>query len=111
MNGGPNGDIYVVLAVSQHPKFKRKGQTIYSEEQVDYLDALLGAELDVATIHGSQKMKVPALTKNGFVTKLDGVGVRLDKNGDHYVTLTLKTPAAITEEERQLLEQIRKARK
>jgi molecular chaperone DnaJ len=110
MNGGPAGDLYLSVAVTPHPKFKRQGQNIYSQETIDYLDALLGTELNVATIHGTQKTTIKPLTKNGFVLKLPGSGVKLNSDGDHYVTVAVKIPDSLGEQEKQLLEQIRKTR-
>ena len=107
-NGGPNGDLYLQVQILPHPQFKRHGLDVYSEVNVSYLDAILGSELSVDTVFGTQHTTLKPLTQHGSTIKLDGCGVRCDsKSGDHYVSIGLRLPDQITEAERLLLEQLR----
>lgn len=111
INGGPNGDLYLSISVSPHPKFKRDGLTIYTEEDIDYLDALLGTKKSIETLYGAETLNIPKLTQNGKVVKLSKFGVRLDKeSGDHYIKLNVRLPEKISEQEELLLNDIRKMR-
>jgi len=111
INGGPNGDLYIVVFVSVHPKFKRRGNSIFTEETLDYVDAVLGTKLEVETINGKKEVEVPALTKNGCVIKMDGCGVNNKGKGDQFVTILVKIPDKISDKEKELLEQIKQLRK
>lgn len=105
---GPKGDLYVNVRVKSHKKFTREGDLILSEEHVSMVEAALGAEIDVETVDGPVRMKVPAGTQSGSDFKLSGHGVphiKGDSRGAHIVTLFVDTPTKLTKQQKELLEQ------
>lgn len=108
---GPKGDLYVHLRVKAHKKFTREGDLILSEEHVGMVEAALGTEIDVETVDGVVRMKVPAGTQSGTDFKLSGHGVpHLQKTsrGAHIVTIVVDTPTKLTKKQKELLEQFYK---
>jgi len=108
---GPKGDLYVNIRVKPHKKFTREGDLILSSEHVSMADAALGTEIDVDTVDGLVRMKVPAGTQNGTDFKLSGHGVsHLNKSsrGAHIVTIVVDTPTKLSSEQKALLEKLRK---
>lgn len=106
--GGPKGDLYVHVRVKAHKHFTREGDLILSDEHVSMVDAALGTEIDVETVDGNMRMKVPAGTQSGTDFKLSGHGVphlRSDSRGAHIVTIIVDTPTKLSKEQRELLEQ------
>jgi molecular chaperone DnaJ len=107
---GPKGDLYVNIRVKPHKKFTREGDLILSTEHVDMVDAALGAEIEVATVDGPVRMKVPAGTQSGTDFKLSGHGVphvNKSSRGAHIVTIAVDTPTKLTKEQKTLLESLR----
>lgn len=107
MANGPKGDLYVHLRVKPHKQFTREGDLILSEERVGMVDAALGTEIEVHTVDGPVRMKVPAGTQSGTDFKLSGHGVphlRGSGRGAHIVTLTVETPTKLSREQQQILE-------
>jgi molecular chaperone DnaJ len=107
---GPKGDLYVNIRVKPHKKFTREGDLILSEEHVDMVSAALGTEINVETVDGPVKMKVPAGTQGGADFKLAGHGVphlRGDTRGAHIVTLVVDTPTKLSKQQKELLEAFR----
>jgi molecular chaperone DnaJ len=114
MPNGPKGDLYVNIRVKPHKKFTREGELILSEEHVDMIDAALGAEVDVDTVDGPVRMKVPAGTQSGTDFKLSGHGVprlRGDHRGSQIVTLIVDTPTKLSKEQKEMLKDIKKTKK
>lgn len=108
---GPKGDLYVNIRVKSHKKFTREGDLILSEETIPMVDAALGTEIDVATVDGPVKMKIPAGTQNGTDFKLSGHGVphiKSETRGPHIVTINVETPTKLTRRQKELLEELRK---
>ncbi|HEY8020377.1 MAG TPA: molecular chaperone DnaJ [Thermoanaerobaculia bacterium] len=110
-HGGPPGDLYVVLQVRNHAKFRRDGTTIHGKVSLSYPQAVLGTTLEVDTIHGSATLDVPAGTAHGKTFRLRGQGVpRLDGSGrgDHVATVEVEVPEPrrLSEEEVQLLRRL-----
>jgi len=104
---GPKGDLYVNIRVKPHKKFTREGDLILSTEHVGMVDAALGTEIDVETVDGPVRMKVPAGTQSGADFKLSGHGVtHLNKNsrGAHIVTIAVDTPSKLSKSQRSVLE-------
>lgn len=104
---GPKGDLYVHLRVKAHKKFTREGDLILSEEHVGMVEAALGIEIDVETVDGKIRMKVPAGTQSGTDFKLSNHGVpHLQKTtrGAHIVTIIVDTPTKISKKQKELLE-------
>ena len=114
IGGGPKGDLYVNIRVKPHKKFTREGDIILSEETVGMVDAALGTEIDVETVDGTVRMKVPAGTQSGTDFKLSGHGVphlRNNSRGAHIVSVIVETPTKLTKKQKQLLEQFNGAKK
>ncbi|MED4453432.1 molecular chaperone DnaJ [Metabacillus fastidiosus] len=106
VNGGPPGDLYVVFHVRGHEFFERDGDDIYCEMPLTFAQAALGDEIEVPTIHGKVKLKVPAGTQTGRKFRLSGKGVpnvRGYGQGDQYVILRVLTPTSLTEKQKELL--------
>lgn len=104
---GPKGDLYVNVRVKAHKKFTREGDLILSEEHIDMVDAALGTVIDVGTVDGPVKMKIPAGVQSGTDFKLSGHGVphlRSETRGAHIVTVIVDTPTKLTKHQRELLE-------
>jgi molecular chaperone DnaJ len=105
---GPKGDLYVHVRVKAHKQFTREGDLILSEEHIGMADAALGMEIDVDTVDGKVRMKVPAGTQSGTDFKLSGHGVphiRSETRGAHIVTIIVDTPTKLTKQQKELLEQ------
>jgi molecular chaperone DnaJ len=105
---GPKGDLYVNVRVKSHKHFTREGDIILSDEHVSMVDAALGTEIDVETVDGPVRMKIPAGTQSGSDFKLANHGVphmRGDNRGSHIVTVVVDTPTKLTKEQQVLLEQ------
>ena len=107
-NGGPAGDLYVVINVEEHPLFTRQDNDIVCEVPISFAQAALGAEIEVPTIEGKLKMKVAAATQSGTVLRLRGKGVpdlRGSGRGDQLVRVVVETPRKLTPRQRELLEE------
>jgi molecular chaperone DnaJ len=112
--GGMKGDMYVHVSVRPHKLFTREGDLILSEQHVSMTDAALGTEIDVETVDGTVRMKVPAGTQTGTDFKLSGHGVphmRSDRRGAHIVGIIVDTPTKLTKKQKELLEQFSKSGK
>lgn len=108
IGGGGRGDLYVHIRVKAHKKFTREGDIILSEEHVGMVDAALGTEIDVETVDGTVRMKVPAGTQSGTDFKLSGHGVphlRSATRGPQIVTLVVDTPTKLSKQQKDLLQQ------
>jgi len=114
IGGGSRGDLYVNIRVKAHKKFTREGDLILSEEHISMVDAALGTEIDVETVDGIVRMKIPAGTQSGTDFKLSGHGVphlRSDKRGAHIVSIIVDIPTKLTKKQKELLEQFDGAKK
>lgn len=104
---GPKGDLYVNVRVKPHKKFTREGDLILSAEHIDMVSAALGTEIDVETVDGPIRMKIPAGTQSGTDFKLSGHGVphlRGSTRGAHIVTIIVETPTKLSKKQKELLE-------
>jgi molecular chaperone DnaJ len=111
---GPKGDLYIHIRVRADKKFTREGDIILSEEHIDMVDAALGTEIEVATVDGNIRMKVPAGTQSGTDFKLSGHGVAhagRQTRGPHIVSIIVDTPAKLTKKQKQLLEEFKTSKK
>jgi molecular chaperone DnaJ len=107
-SGGPPGDLYVFLTVEDHALFKREGQDIVCEVPISFTQAALGCELDVPTVNGSSKLKVPAGTQPGHVFRLKGKGfphLRGSGSGDQLCRIVVEVPAKLTSKQKELLQE------
>lgn len=114
-NGGPNGDLYITFSISGHSGFKRDGSNLFATVDLDLYTALLGGAIEVNTIDGKVKLKVPPETQPGTKVKLKGKGFPVYKKegqfGDLYITYTIKLPTALSEKEKELFTELSKLRK
>jgi len=111
--GGPAGNLYVVLHVREHPIFRRRNSDIMSEEYINIAQAALGTEIEVQTLDGPMKLRIPPGTQSGHTFRLRGKGVpkmrRPDRRGDHYITMRVVVPTKLTKRQRELLEELGKS--
>ena len=109
--GGTKGDLYVFVRVKPHKRLTREGSIILSEKVVSMADAALGTTVDVETVDGNVRMKVPAGTQSGTPFKLSGHGVPLMRSdgdrGPHIVTVIVETPKNLSKRQKELLEEFR----
>ncbi|MFC0188130.1 molecular chaperone DnaJ [Fictibacillus aquaticus] len=106
VNGGPSGDLYVVFQVAQHEFFERDGDDIYCDMPITFAQAALGDEIEVPTLYGKVKLKVPAGTQSGTHFRLRGKGVKNVHGrgqGDQHIQIKVITPTKLTEKQKQLL--------
>ncbi|MFQ5942435.1 MAG: molecular chaperone DnaJ [Anaerolineales bacterium] len=108
-NRGPRGDLYVVVRVERHPYFRRKKDDILLDLSINLAQAALGSEIDVPTLDGDEKLRIPAGTQPGRVFRMRNKGVpHLQRNGrgDQLVVISVDIPKTLTEHQRELLEQL-----
>ena len=108
-NGGPPGDLYVVLDVKEHNFFERRGADLYCTIPISFAQAALGAELQVAGLNGEERLKIPDGTQSGAVFRIKGKGLpdpHGGGRGDLYYLVRIITPAKLTKEQRKLFEQL-----
>ncbi|MFS1517863.1 molecular chaperone DnaJ [Bacillus sp. SCS-151] len=106
INGGPAGDLYIVFHVKPHEFFEREGDDIYCEMPLTFAQSTLGDEIEVPTLHGKVKLKIPAGTQTGTKFRLRGKGVpnvRGYGQGDQHIQVRVITPTKLTEKQKQLL--------
>lgn len=104
--GGPAGDLYVQVSVREHNLFQREGRNLYCEVPISIVDAALGGELEVPTLDGRVKLKIPAETQSGKSFRLRGKGVapvRGGGPGDLLCRVQVETPVNLTSAQRELL--------
>ena len=106
--GGRTGDLYVVLSVAPHERLYREGPHVLSLEEIGYAQAILGAEIEVETLHGPAPLAVPSGTRPGEQLRLKGKGIpRLGGkgNGDHVVEIGVRIPkpSDLSDEQKALL--------
>ena len=111
-NGGSSGDLFVEVGIRPHPVFERRGYDVHMEQPITYGQAALGDEIEIPTLDGNVKIKVPAGTQPGDVNRMQGRGIqRLNSRskGDQYVHFTVAVPKNITPEQRELILQLEKS--
>jgi molecular chaperone DnaJ len=107
-NGGPPGDLYVVVHVKEHPLFHREEYDVFCEVPITFVQAALGAQIDVPTLDGMVKMKIPEGTQSGKIFRLKGKGIphlHGTGRGDQHVRVVVETPQNLTSKQRELLMQ------
>jgi molecular chaperone DnaJ len=108
-NGGPSGDLYVVLEVKEHSFFERRGADLYCTIPVSIVQAALGTDIQVPGLNGEEKVKIPEGTQGGAVFRVKGHGLpdpRGGGRGDLYYHVRVVTPSKLTREQRKLMEQL-----
>jgi len=106
VNGGPPGDLYVVVRLRPHAVFQREENDLHCEMPVSFTTAALGGEIEIPTLEGSAKIKIPAETQSGKVFRLRGKGikgVRTNAFGDLLCHVVVETPVNLTSRQRELL--------
>ncbi|MBL4682159.1 MAG: molecular chaperone DnaJ [Pseudomonadales bacterium] len=108
VNGGPAGDLYVQINVRDHKIFTREGEHLYCEVPISFVDAALGGDLEVPTLDGKLKLKIPSETQTGKLFRLRGKGVNVTQIrgggiGDLYCRVTVETPVNLSKNQKELL--------
>ncbi|HEX9391607.1 MAG TPA: molecular chaperone DnaJ [Usitatibacteraceae bacterium] len=109
VNGGPPGDLYVVVQLKEHSVFQRDGADLHCEMPVSFTVAALGGEIHIPTLDGEAKIKIPAETQSGQVFRLRGKGikpVRQTSAGDLMCHVVVETPVRLTDRQRELLREL-----
>ncbi len=110
-NGGPSGDLKVVIRIKKHPYFQRDGYDVWYDKHVSFVQATLGAELQIPTLDGDIKYSMPAGTQPGEVFRFKGKGIsRLNAmgKGEEFVRIVVDIPKSVTNEQKELLKQFDK---
>ena len=109
VNGGPPGDLYIVLDVKPHPYFERRNADLYCTVPITIAQAALGADIMVTGLNGEERVRIPEGTQTGEIIRLKGKGLpdpHGGGKGDLYVNVHVVTPTKLTREQRQLIEQL-----
>jgi len=112
MHSGPAGDLYVQVAVKPHKIFTRDGKNLYCEVPISFSDAVLGGELEVPTLEGRIKLKIPSETQSGKLFRMRGKGVapvRGGATGDLLCRVNLETPVGLTNDQKELVRELQES--
>ena len=107
-----NGDLYIEINVKSHEIFERDGKHLYCEVPIDFVDASLGAEIEVPTLEGKVKFKIPEGTQSHKLFRLNGKGIkplRGGSKGDILVRVLVEVPIKLNSDQKNLLEQFKKS--
>ncbi len=113
VNGGPPGDLYVVIQIKPHPVFQRDGADLHCEMPISFATAALGGEIEIPTLDGKAILKIPAETQSGQVFRLKNKGIRPVRGsvtGDLYCHVQVETPVNLTARQRELLREFEEIR-
>jgi len=108
VNGGPPGDLYVVIQIRPHPVFQREQNDLHCEMPISFTVAALGGEIDIPTLDGHAKIKIPPETQSAQVFRLRGKGikgVRSNTYGDLLCHVVVETPVKLTDRQKELLQE------
>ncbi|MER3403584.1 MAG: molecular chaperone DnaJ [Armatimonadota bacterium] len=109
LRGGRDGDLYVVVSIAPHPRFKRRGNELATQVNLTYPQLILGDEIEIETLDGKVSLEIPELTEPYSELTLPGYGLpdpRTGKRGDLHVRIGLKMPKKLTDAQRHLLRQL-----
>ena len=109
--GGPTGDLFIHVLVEPSPEFERHGADIYSTQAIHLIQAVVGDEVDIKTVHGNIKLKIPAGTQSHQTFKLKDRGapkINSAARGDHYVKIIIETPKKLSKKEKELFMELAK---
>jgi molecular chaperone DnaJ len=112
-SGGPDGDLYVFIHVEPHDFFERRGNDLLCQIPISFVQAVLGTTLDVQTLNGTEKLKIPKGTQTGSTFRLKGHGVRDLRGsgkGDQYIGVVVETPTNLNKKQEELLREFAKQR-
>ncbi|MEL7044081.1 MAG: molecular chaperone DnaJ [Pseudomonadota bacterium] len=107
--GGPPGDLFVQMSVKQHPLFERDGKHLFCEVPITFADAALGGELEIPTLDGRVKLKIPPETQTGKLFRLRGKGVQPVRGGgvgDLLCRAVVETPVNLSKQQKELLREL-----
>ena len=112
LRGGSPGDVYATVSGRPHPDWRRDGADVHSDLEVSYLDAILGSQITVPTVHGPVEMRLPTGTQPGATLRMRGKGAPKlrdpgNANGDHFVHVKVRLPKGLSDEQRRALEGLR----
>lgn len=113
-NGGPSGDLYITFNIAEDSYFKRLGDDLKAEVEIDLYTAVLGGNVEIKTIQGPVNLKVKPETQNGSTVRLRGKGFPVYKKegqfGDLFVTFNVKLPVNLTERQKELFRQLQNSK-
>jgi curved DNA-binding protein len=114
-NGGPDGDFHLRIHVMPHPGFERRGDDLHMDLPLEAQDAVVGRQMEIQTLGGNVKLRIPPETHNGKTFRLKGQGMPLydkpSEHGDLYVTVRLKLPERLTPEEIEFFRKMAESRR
>lgn len=108
-NGGTHGDLYIHISVKKDEEFTRKGSDIFSDLKIDLLQAVMGDEVDVNTVYGKVKLKIPAGTQSNKTFKISDYGIKpvnASRKGHHFVNVVVEIPTKLSKKEKELYIQL-----
>jgi curved DNA-binding protein len=108
-NGGPPGDLYLQISVRDHPIFTREGDDLVVEKEVGFSEAVLGTTVEVPTLEGKKRVKIPAGTQSHTKMRLKGLGLprfQREGRGDELVKLVVRVPKRVSEKSKKLIEEL-----
>lgn len=106
------GNLLIRVSINNHPVFKRNESNIFSAINVNYLDCLIGSEIEVETIHGKSTITIPECTKTGSIFTIQGEGIHSTNNtGNHYVSVDMNMPKSLSKKERRVLQALKNKKK
>lgn len=110
INGGPNGDLFVVIHVEPSNYYKRDGINVFTELEISPAQAVVGDIISIKTLDGEKEIQIPAGSQHGHLLKIKGAGIsiitRPSQRGDHIVVLKIKVPTKLNEEEKVLYQKL-----
>jgi molecular chaperone DnaJ len=108
IEGGPNGDLFIIIELIDHPSLLRDGRNIHSNASISYPDAALGTKINVETLWGTESLTIPSGTQPGTTFRLKSKGIknihRGVGRGDHFVKVTINVPKKLSGKQRKTLE-------
>ena len=110
-NGGPPGDLYLQIAIKEHPVFSREGDDLVVEKEINFSEAVLGTTVEVPTLEGKKRVKIPAGTQSHTKMRLKGIGIphfQGEGKGDEYVKVIVRVPKKVTEKGKGLIQELAK---
>ncbi len=110
-NGGPPGDLYLQVSVREHPIFTPEGDDLVVEKEISFSEAVMGTTVEVPTLEGMKKVKVPPGTQSHTKLRLKGLGIphfQREGRGDEYVRVIVKVPKRVSEKGRGLIQELAK---
>lgn len=110
-HGGVSGDLYVMVHVKDLKGFRREGTNVFTQKEISFADAVLGAVVEVETLEGTVKVTVPEGTEHGQLIRLKGHGITelgRTSRGDQYIEILIRVPKKVPKEVRKMLEDMRK---